>query len=135
MSVKNLHSQQGILIGIDRKSKVHSIATNCAAINLKKCVRIFAGDSTKIVAVVERQIEAGPPFAPNTFDKILLDAACSGTGLRPMLTNRIMSEARTHSFSQLQKLFVDNVSIISVLQSLSIHLQTFLPTWIIRIHL
>lgn len=73
-------------------------------------MQIFAGDSTKIVANVERQIETGPPFAPNTFDKILLDAACSGTGLRPMLSNRIMSEAKTLSFSKLQKSFVDNVS-------------------------
>ncbi|KAK7600733.1 hypothetical protein V9T40_009871 [Parthenolecanium corni] len=106
--IGTLMNDEGLVIGIDRKSKVHLVAANCAVVNLKKCVRIFAADSTKIVADVKRQIEAGPPFAVDTFDKILLDAPCSGTGLRPMLSNRITSEARTRSFSHLQKLFVDN---------------------------
>lgn len=74
------------------------------------CVTAFSADSQKLLDIIEKPLFEGPPFTPNTFDKILLDTTCSNTGQRPMLTITDVSESVIKSYSAVQKKFLQNVS-------------------------
>lgn len=63
---------------------------------------VHQGDSTKIGS------EDGLPFAPESFDKILLDAPCSGLGRRPLL-RMSMSEKTLKSYIPIQRQLFENV--------------------------
>lgn len=47
-------------------------------------------------------IEGAPPYPPNTFSRILLDAPCSGLGQRPSLKSH-MTLAEVSSYPPLQR--------------------------------
>lgn len=53
------------------------------------CVTAYPYDSTKICSDISNDVNGGPPFPPNCFDKVLLDAPCSGLGQRPQLVNKL----------------------------------------------
>ncbi len=109
--IGELMEYEGCLVAIDnKKSKVEEMAINCRLVGLNNFIKIFLADSRDIVGEPGRAVIDGPPFSPNTFDKILLDAACSGSGLRPMLQTFIKSKNAALSFRKLQKKFIDNVS-------------------------
>lgn len=90
-----LMSDCGQLIALDKtESKVKLLNDKIRIFELKS-VKSFVFDSTKaivddVTTVFEQNhLEIKPPFHPETFDKILLDAPCSALGNRPQLRNDI----------------------------------------------
>lgn len=77
----------------------------------KANVHIFQADSTQIIDDQDMNIDIfnGPPFSIESFDKILLDAPCSGLGKRPQFYNNI-SEKVLKSYVPLQRKLFQNVS-------------------------
>ncbi|XP_074122899.1 tRNA (cytosine(72)-C(5))-methyltransferase NSUN6 isoform X1 [Sminthopsis crassicaudata] len=79
-----LMHDQGEVIALDKiPNKVEKIKQNAALLHLN-CIRAFCYNGTKALGKVENgQVTGGPPFSPESFDRILLDAPCSGMGQRP----------------------------------------------------
>ncbi|XP_012516349.1 PREDICTED: putative methyltransferase NSUN6 [Propithecus coquereli] len=75
---------QGEVIALDKIfNKVEKIRQNALLLGLNS-IRAFCFDGTKAVKLdMVEDTEGGPPFLPETFDRILLDAPCSGMGQRP----------------------------------------------------
>ncbi|XP_070623235.1 tRNA (cytosine(72)-C(5))-methyltransferase NSUN6 isoform X2 [Erythrolamprus reginae] len=84
--IATLMHDEGEVIALDKiADRVRKIEQNAALLNLN-CIKAFCYDGTK--ALTDRKIEngqEGPPFLPESFDRILLDAPCSGMGQRPNL--------------------------------------------------
>uniref|UniRef100_A0A2K6EI01 NOP2/Sun RNA methyltransferase 6 n=1 Tax=Propithecus coquereli TaxID=379532 RepID=A0A2K6EI01_PROCO len=74
----------GEVIALDKIfNKVEKIRQNALLLGLNS-IRAFCFDGTKAVKLdMVEDTEGGPPFLPETFDRILLDAPCSGMGQRP----------------------------------------------------
>ncbi|KAL8165101.1 UNVERIFIED_CONTAM: putative methyltransferase nsun6 [Gekko kuhli] len=74
----------GEVIAIDKiADKVKKISQNAALLKLN-CIKTFCYDSTKALATDQTECgRGGPPFLRESFDRILLDAPCSGMGQRP----------------------------------------------------
>ncbi|XP_006271497.1 tRNA (cytosine(72)-C(5))-methyltransferase NSUN6 [Alligator mississippiensis] len=78
-----LMHDQGEVIAMDKiASKVKKITQNAALLQLN-CIKAFCCDGTKAFAVRKTEDTQGPPFLAESFDRILLDAPCSGMGQRP----------------------------------------------------
>lgn len=79
-----LMHDQGEVIALDKIfSKVEKIKQNALLLGLNS-IRAFCFDGTKAVKVdMVEDTEGEPPFLPESFDRILLDAPCSGMGQRP----------------------------------------------------
>uniref|UniRef100_A0A2D4FMR2 SAM-dependent MTase RsmB/NOP-type domain-containing protein n=2 Tax=Micrurus corallinus TaxID=54390 RepID=A0A2D4FMR2_MICCO len=80
-----LMHDEGEVIALDKiADRVKKIEQNATLLNLN-CIKAFCYDGTK--ALTDRKIDGqeGPPFLPASFDRILLDAPCSGMGQRPNL--------------------------------------------------
>lgn len=110
---KNQFYFQGTIIAIDKtEAKVNTIKQRCYEHSID-CVKTFVFDSTKIVSpeidCSTRNILDGPTFPSETFDKILLDAPCSGLGNRPMLRYNF-SVKMIESFPALQRKLFHSVS-------------------------
>ncbi|XP_078090817.1 tRNA (cytosine(72)-C(5))-methyltransferase NSUN6 [Mustelus asterias] len=79
-----LMNDKGEVIAMDKiANKVKKIKQNAENWQLK-CIKVFCYDGTK--ALAKESIsdgQAGPPFLPESFDRVLLDAPCSGLGQRP----------------------------------------------------
>ncbi|XP_077010884.1 tRNA (cytosine(72)-C(5))-methyltransferase NSUN6 isoform X3 [Tamandua tetradactyla] len=76
---------QGEVIALDKIShKVEKIKQNALLLGLKS-IQAFCFDATKALAHGMVDTEGEPPFLPASFDRILLDAPCSGMGQRPNL--------------------------------------------------
>ncbi|XP_001509484.3 tRNA (cytosine(72)-C(5))-methyltransferase NSUN6 isoform X2 [Ornithorhynchus anatinus] len=79
-----LMEDRGEVIALDKiANKVEKIKQTAKLLQLN-CIKAFCYDGTK--ALAQGKTEAGrgePPFPPETFDRILLDAPCSGLGQRP----------------------------------------------------
>ncbi len=86
------------------RNKVEQIEANCRRLKIPTgCVRCHAFDATKSCSAdAESDADFAPPFPPETFDRILLDAPCSALGQRPQLLNR-MSAKELASFPRLQR--------------------------------
>merc|ERR1712130_306278 len=87
---------------------------NCVMLGITN-VRACVMDGTKSVKETETDIGDGkmsPPFPEDYFDRILLDAPCSGLGQRPQFYNKIkMKELR--SFPKIQrKLFSSAIRLL-----------------------
>ncbi|NP_001090297.1 NOP2/Sun RNA methyltransferase 6 L homeolog [Xenopus laevis] len=83
--IATLMEDQGEVIALDKiASKVEKIKQNASVLKLK-CIKAFCFNSTKAVRDQNCPDEQGdgPPFFPESFDRILLDAPCSGMGQRP----------------------------------------------------
>ncbi|XP_068942375.1 tRNA (cytosine(72)-C(5))-methyltransferase NSUN6 isoform X2 [Petaurus breviceps papuanus] len=77
-----LMHDQGEVIALDKiPNKVEKIKQNATLLHLN-CIKAFCYNGTKALGKVENG-QGGPPFLPESFDRILLDAPCSGMGQRP----------------------------------------------------
>ncbi|CAL8313650.1 unnamed protein product [Merluccius merluccius] len=82
-----LMENQGEVVALDRiRRKVDCVLQNAAALQLT-CVRAFCFNSTQAVTSDPAPPHTeGPPFPPSRFDRVLLDAPCSGLGQRPSMS-------------------------------------------------
>ncbi|XP_067863189.1 tRNA (cytosine(72)-C(5))-methyltransferase NSUN6 isoform X2 [Heptranchias perlo] len=79
-----LMNDKGEVIAMDKiASKLKKIKRNAENLQLK-CIKVFCYDGTKALATEGTwDGQVGPPFTPESFDRVLLDAPCSGLGQRP----------------------------------------------------
>ncbi|EHB07998.1 Putative methyltransferase NSUN6 [Heterocephalus glaber] len=79
-----LMHDQGEVIALDKiANKVEKIKQNALLLGLNS-IKAFCFDGTKALKLDEiEDTEGTPPFSPESFDRILLDAPCSGMGQRP----------------------------------------------------
>ncbi|KAM4705172.1 tRNA (cytosine(72)-C(5))-methyltransferase NSUN6 [Rhinophrynus dorsalis] len=112
--IATLMKDQGEVIAMDKiASKVEKIKSNASVLMLK-CIKAFCFNSTKAVADKETANSQGdgPPFLPESFDRILLDAPCSGMGQRPNMVCPFSLKELT-SYQPLQrKLFTAAVELL-----------------------
>ncbi|XP_020041117.1 tRNA (cytosine(72)-C(5))-methyltransferase NSUN6 isoform X1 [Castor canadensis] len=104
---------QGEVIALDKISnKVEKIKQNALLLGLNS-IRAFCFDGTKAVKVdTIEHTEGAPPFLPESFDRILLDAPCSGMGQRPnMACNLTLKEVTSYQPLQ-RKLFTVAVQLL-----------------------
>lgn len=104
------------MVAIDKSApKIQQIMNNAAKLGLSN-IQPHIFDSTKLVADQMGDFNIRkPPFQPETFDRILLDAPCSALGQRPQLYNAIRFK-ELQSFPRLQKkLFCAVLSLIFLL--------------------
>lgn len=105
-----LMADRGRLIALDKTANKLALLTSKMLAFGVKSVRCFAFDATKAVRddqSAPASAAAGgddlqPPFAPQTFDRILLDAPCSALGNRPQLRNDL-SARQLASYAAVQK--------------------------------
>jgi 16S rRNA C967 or C1407 C5-methylase (RsmB/RsmF family) len=72
---------QGELIALDKNDKKVQGIRSLAARQHITCINAMTANATKLL-----NEGAAVRFAPQSFDRILLDAPCSGLGLRPRFT-------------------------------------------------
>uniref|UniRef100_A0A3Q3VSH2 SAM-dependent MTase RsmB/NOP-type domain-containing protein n=1 Tax=Mola mola TaxID=94237 RepID=A0A3Q3VSH2_MOLML len=78
-----LMGDQGQVVALDRiRNKIDRILQNAQTLQLRS-IKAFCLNSTQAVSSDGRSETEGPPFAPESFDRVLLDAPCSGLGQRP----------------------------------------------------
>ncbi|XP_050000717.1 tRNA (cytosine(72)-C(5))-methyltransferase NSUN6 isoform X3 [Alexandromys fortis] len=79
-----LMRDQGEVIALDKiLNKVEKLKQNASLLGLRS-IRAFCFDATKALKLdMADGTEGAPPFLPESFDRILLDAPCSGMGQRP----------------------------------------------------
>ncbi|KAF1495405.1 putative 28S rRNA (cytosine-C(5))-methyltransferase, partial [Megadyptes antipodes antipodes] len=108
-----LMHDQGEVIAMDKiANKVKKIKQNAELLQLN-CIKAFRYDGTKALSVEKREDEQeGPPFLPESFDRILLDAPCSGMGQRPnMAYSSTLKEVTSYQPLQ-RKLFTVAVKLL-----------------------
>ncbi|XP_013868772.1 putative methyltransferase NSUN6 [Austrofundulus limnaeus] len=82
-----LMKDQGEVVALDQISnKIERIRQNAELLRLKS-IKAFCFNSVKVVSDDPSQETEGPPFPPESFDRVLLDAPCSGLGQRPNMSN------------------------------------------------
>lgn len=101
-----LMGDTGVLIALDKsENRVALLKENVKRFNLKS-VQCYTFDATKAVDSTKQHnvndVRSCPPYAEESFDKILLDAPCSGLGNRPVLCTK-MNKHVVASFPKLQK--------------------------------
>lgn len=103
--IAQLMGDTGILIALDKsKNRIDVLKRNIQRFNLKS-VHVYACDATKVISKHSKD-DWSPPFTEEKFDKILLDAPCSGLGNRPVLTTKLRPNDLL-SFPKLQKKLLD----------------------------
>lgn len=106
-----LMQNAGTIIALDRSTRRTEILRE----NLKRfhfdCVQLFTFDATKALTKEITPLNVGPPYPAETFDRILLDAPCSGFGNRPLLTTK-MSIQSLQSYPKLQKKLLDVAAVL-----------------------
>nr|XP_042134008.1 tRNA (cytosine(72)-C(5))-methyltransferase NSUN6 isoform X2 [Peromyscus maniculatus bairdii] len=101
-----LMQDQGEVIALDKiMNKVEKLKQNASLLGLHS-IRAFCFDATKALKLdMIDGTEGAPPFLPESFDRILLDAPCSGMGQRPnMACTWTLKEVRSYQPLQ-RKLF------------------------------
>lgn len=88
-------------------AKVRQIVDNAARLGLHN-VDAFAIDAVRAVDDAGSDALATPPFRPQSFDRILVDAPCSALGQRPQLYNpmRFQVPRRWWALAQVSSHFV-----------------------------
>ncbi|XP_077347049.1 tRNA (cytosine(72)-C(5))-methyltransferase NSUN6 isoform X1 [Lithobates pipiens] len=102
--IASLMNDEGEVIAVDRiANKVEKIKQNASLLQLK-CIQAYCFNSTKAVLREPKELEPGlgPPFCPESFDRILLDAPCSGMGQRPSMACPLSLKELT-SYQPLQR--------------------------------
>ncbi|XP_046535110.1 tRNA (cytosine(72)-C(5))-methyltransferase NSUN6 isoform X1 [Equus quagga] len=108
-----LMHDQGEVIALDKISnKVEKIKQNALLLGLNS-IRAFCFDGTKALKLnMVKNTEGEPPFLPESFDRILLDAPCSGMGQRPnMACSWTLKEVTSYQPLQ-RKLFTVAVKLL-----------------------
>lgn len=80
---------QGQVVALDRiRNKIDRIRQNAQMLHLQS-IEAYCFDSSKAVSrdSGKQKETEGPPFPPESFDRVLLDAPCSGLGQRPNMAN------------------------------------------------
>lgn len=92
-------------------NKIKRLQETCAKFYAK--VFIFQADSTDIVdaTLKSSDVSKGPPFAAESFDRILLDAPCSALGQRPQFSNNVNIKC-LRSYIPLQRKLFYSVSMV-----------------------
>ncbi|CAH1238735.1 NSUN6 [Branchiostoma lanceolatum] len=89
-----LMSNQGTVIALDKsQGKVDKVIANAGRLGLT-CIQAYmfdGGQAASETAVCEKDGKSlgAPPYPPNTFDRVLVDAPCSALGQRPALGNKM----------------------------------------------
>lgn len=97
-----LMNDTGRIIALDKsKSRLEVLEQNIQRFKFE-CVECFCFDATKAFSETSDDTWT-PPFNKETFDKILLDAPCSGLGNRPILAVSKATTQSIKSFPKLQK--------------------------------
>lgn len=102
-----LIQNRGTIIALDKsENRVSLLRKNIREFDAH-CVEVYAFDATKCLAKdaetpVDDANRLRPPFNREIFDKILLDAPCSGLGNRPQLANSMTSKMQK-SYPVIQK--------------------------------
>ena len=99
-----LVGESGHIFALDKsQNKIGQIRGNCERLGVTN-VSGFVQDAAKCLdeQAKDKQRTMQPPFPPERFDKILLDAPCSGLGQRPQFLNNIRIKELA-SFPRLQK--------------------------------
>lgn len=97
-----LMNDNGRIIALDKsKSRTEVLKRNIQSFKIN-CVECFCFDATKSFSETSDDTWT-PPFIAEMFDKILLDAPCSGLGNRPILSVRKGTTQSIKSFPKLQK--------------------------------
>ncbi|XP_061660905.1 tRNA (cytosine(72)-C(5))-methyltransferase NSUN6 isoform X2 [Syngnathoides biaculeatus] len=82
-----LMEDRGEVVALDKiRNKMELIRRNAETLQLRS-VAAFCFNSTKVVSDDGDCGAEGPPFPPESFDRVLLDAPCSGLGQRPNLAS------------------------------------------------
>lgn len=112
--IASLMKDQGEVVALDKiRNKIERVRQNVQMMQLQS-VKVFCFDSVKAVRSDTEMLQetAGPPFPPESFDRVLLDAPCSGLGQRPSMANT-WSLKEICSYQPLQrKLFQAAVSLL-----------------------
>ncbi|CAK1580262.1 unnamed protein product [Parnassius mnemosyne] len=109
-----MSNNKAFIIALDKtQQKADKIVKNCKAHGIT-CVNVFAFNSVNCYTECGDGEVIKPPFPLNSFDKVLLDAPCSGLGQRPLLVNKISSKMlESYKFVQ-RKLFNAAVKVLKV---------------------
>lgn len=116
--IADLMNDRGRIIALDKSpARVRLLESNINE-HGATCVQCYAFDGTKAVriddGINEEKSINGPPFNEETFDRILLDAPCSGLGNRPILATTISCKEQ-RSYPNIQrKLFIAAIRLLKV---------------------
>ncbi|XP_077628529.1 tRNA (cytosine(72)-C(5))-methyltransferase NSUN6 isoform X2 [Crocuta crocuta] len=108
-----LMHDQGEVIALDKiANKVEKIKQNALLLGLNS-IKAFCFDGTKALKLdMVKDAEGKPPFLPESFDRVLLDAPCSGMGQRPnMACSWTLKEVTSYQPLQ-RKLFTVAVELL-----------------------
>jgi len=105
-------NNKGSVIAYDKSTKkVEVIRKNCERMGAV-IVKAFVMDGTKSYSENSDRETESPPFPAEYFDRILIDAPCSGLGQRPQFFNK-MNLKELDSFPKIQrKLFATAVNLL-----------------------
>ncbi|XP_052849001.1 tRNA (cytosine(72)-C(5))-methyltransferase NSUN6 isoform X1 [Drosophila gunungcola] len=99
--IAELMGDQGSVVALDNsKSRVRSMLPK---LEHYKSITAHVFDSTKAVAAAHNETVTGPPFPSASFDRILLDAPCSGLGNRPLLSCSVKQVKVLQSYPNIQR--------------------------------
>ncbi|XP_015787895.1 putative methyltransferase NSUN6 [Tetranychus urticae] len=112
--IASLMNLTGTLIACDvSKSRIDKLKANLERWEMDQFVSVFTHDCTKPINIKDGQTNSSnqshlePPFCEETFDRILLDAPCSGLGQRPQLVGD-RSLASFLSYPKVQSRLIEN---------------------------